>query len=141
MSTRIDFSKLSLMDALDLAIMIEEEAYQRYKMFSTQLGRTGGYDAGTFFARMAENEAKHGKELLARRMARFGKTPMKLSPAGLFDVEAPEMGSPHRGMSTVQAFEIGLASERKAHDFYDRALPGITDRGNDSRLVVPNSSV
>jgi rubrerythrin len=30
-------------------------------------------------------------------------------------------------MSTVQAFEVGLAAERKAHDFYDAALPGVTD--------------
>ena len=127
MSTSLDLSKLSLMDALDLAILIEEEAHQRYKMFASQLGRTGGYDAGSFFASMAENEAKHGTELLARRMALFGKTPMKLKLVDLYDVEAPEMGAPRRGMSTVQAFEVGLAAEKKAYDFYDMALPGITD--------------
>ena len=37
------------------------------------------------------------------------------------------MGAPHRGMSTLQAFEVGLAAEKKAYDFYDAALPGITD--------------
>jgi len=37
------------------------------------------------------------------------------------------MGAPHRGMSTLQAFEIGVAAEKKAYDFYDMALPGITD--------------
>ncbi len=37
------------------------------------------------------------------------------------------MGAPRRGMSTLQAFEIGLAAEKKAYDFYDAALPGITD--------------
>ena len=30
-------------------------------------------------------------------------------------------------MSGVQAFAVGLAAEKKAHDFYDMALPGITD--------------
>jgi len=30
-------------------------------------------------------------------------------------------------MSVIQAFEIGLAAEKKAYDFYDAALPGITD--------------
>ena len=127
MSTSLDLSKLSLMDALDLAILIEEEAHQRYKMFASQFGRTGRFDAGSFFASMAENEAKHGTELLARRMALFGKTPMKLKLDDLYDVEAPEMGAPRRGMSTVQAFEVGLAAEKKAYDFYDMALPGITD--------------
>jgi rubrerythrin len=127
MSTRLDLSKLSLMDALDLAILIEMEAYQRYQMFASQLGRTGGYDAGAFFSSMAENEAKHGQELDARRKALFGDAPAKLTLDDLFDVEAPEMGAARRGMSVVQAFEIGLAAEKRAYDFYDMALPGITD--------------
>jgi ferritin-like protein len=76
---------------------------------------------------MAENEAKHGNEILSRRIALFGKAPMKLKLHDLYDVEAPDMGAPRRGMSTVQAFEVGLAAEKKAYDFYDMALPGITD--------------
>ncbi len=127
MSTRLDLSKLSLMDALDLAKLIEMEACHRYQMFASQLGRSGGYDAGAFFATMAENEAKHGSELEARRKALFGDAPARLTLDDLFDVEAPEMGAPRRGMSTVQAFEVGLTSEKKAYDFYDMALPGITD--------------
>ncbi len=124
MSTSLDLSKLSLMDALDFAILIEEEARQRYEMFAKQLS---GSDAGSFFASMAKNEAKHGTEILERRMALFGKVPMKLKLHDLYDVEAPETGAPRRGMSTVQAFELGLAAEKKAYDFYDIALPGITD--------------
>lgn len=127
MSTRLDLSKLSLMDALDLATLIELEAYERYKMFASQLGRTGGYDAGAFFASMAENEEKHGRELQERREKLFGDAPASVSLDDLYDVEAPEMGEARRGMSTVQAFDIGLAAEKKAYDFYDMALPGITD--------------
>jgi rubrerythrin len=124
MSTSLDLSKLSLMDALDLATLIEEEARQRYEMFASQLG---GYGAGAFFASMAENEAKHGTEILERRVALFGKTPMKVKLTDLFDVEAPEMGAVRRGMSTLQAFELGLAAEKRAYDFYEMSLPGITD--------------
>jgi rubrerythrin len=113
------------MDALDLAILIEEEAHQRYKMFASQLGRTHG--AGKFFASMADNEAKHGNELLARRIALFGKVPMKVKLADLFDVEAPDVSAPRRGMSTLQAYELGLEAEQKAYDFYDSALPGVAD--------------
>jgi rubrerythrin len=127
MSTRLDLSRLSLMDALDLAKLIEMEACHRYQMFATQLGRTGGYDAGSFFASMAENEAKHGQELEARRKKLFGEAPARLTLDDLFDVEAPDMGAPRRSMSVVQAFEVGLAAEKKAYDFYDAALPGITD--------------
>ena len=127
MSTRLDLSKLSLKDALDLAKLIEMEACHRYQMFAAQLGRTGGYDAGSFFATMAENEAKHGQELEARRKKLFGDAPARLTLDDLFDVEAAEMGATRRGMSIVQAFELGLAAEKKAHDFYDMALPGISD--------------
>jgi len=127
MSTLLDLSKLSLMDALDLAKLIEMEACHRYQMFASQLGRSGGYDAGAFFATMAENEAKHGQELEARRKSLFGDAPARLTLDDLFDVEAPEMGAPRKGMSTIQAFEVGLAAEKKAHDFYDMALPGITN--------------
>jgi rubrerythrin len=127
MSTRLDLSKLGLMDALDLAKLIELEAHRRYRMFASQLGRGGGYDPGAFFTTMAENEAKHGRELEARRKALFGDAPARVTLDDLFDVEAPDMGAPRRGMSTVQAFEVGIAAEKKAHDFYDMALPGITD--------------
>ena len=127
MSTRLDLSKLSLMDALDLAKLIEMEAHHRYLMFASGLGCSGGYDAGAFFATMAENEAKHGRELEARRKALFGDAPARLTLCDLFDVEAPEEGAPRRGMSTVQAFEVGLAAEKKAYDFYDMALPVVTD--------------
>ncbi len=125
MSTSLDLSKLSLMDALDLAKLIEMEACHRYQMFASQLGRSGGYDAGAFFATMAENEAKHGQELEARRKALFGDAPARLTLDDLYDVEAPDMGAPRRGMSTMQAFEVGLAAEQKAYDFYDMALAGI----------------
>ena len=37
------------------------------------------------------------------------------------------MGSIRHGMSTMQAFEVALAAEKKAYDFYDAALPGITN--------------
>ncbi|MGB5491097.1 MAG: ferritin family protein [Woeseiaceae bacterium] len=127
MSTRLDLSKLSIMDALDLAKLIEMEACHRYQMFASQFGRTGGYDAGAFFVTMAENEAKHGQELEARRKALFGDAPARLTLDDLFDVEAPEMGATRRGMSTVQAFEVALVAEKKAYDFYDMALPGITN--------------
>jgi rubrerythrin len=76
---------------------------------------------------MAENEAKHGKELEERRKALFGDEPARVSPDDLFDVEAPEHGAPRANMSTLQAFEVALSAEQKAYDFYDQALPHVTN--------------
>jgi rubrerythrin len=127
MSTRLDLSKLSLMDALDLAKLIEMEACHRYQMFANQFGHSSGDDAGAFFAMMARNEAKHGEELEERRDRLFGSAPAKVTLDDLYDVEAPDMGAPHRGMSILDAFKVGLSAEQKAYDFYNSALPGIND--------------
>lgn len=129
MSTRLDFATLDLMDALDLAVLIEVEAYNRYKMFAAQLGHRFTGDAASVFASMAQNEAKHGQELSERRKALFGDAPMRVSRDDIFDVEAPEVGAPRSNMSALQAFEVALSSEEKAYDFYDRALPHVSDPG------------
>lgn len=127
MSTRLDLATLDLKDALDLAVLIEVEAYNRYRMFAAQLGRRFTGDAASVFASMAENEAKHANQLQARRQALFGDAPRRVSRNDLFDVEAPDAGSPRASMSTRQAYEIALSSEQKAHAFYDRALAHVSD--------------
>ncbi|MBM4061751.1 MAG: rubrerythrin [Planctomycetes bacterium] len=122
MPTRLDFSRFDLRDALDLAVLIEAEAYDRYQLFAAQLGPGRPGDAASVFASMAQNEAKHGKELAVRRKELFGDTPRQVSRDDLFDVEAPETGAVRAGMSTRKAFEVALAAEQKARDFYDEAL-------------------
>lgn len=127
MSTRLDVATLSLMDALDLATLIELEACERYKMFVAQFGRRGRNDPTSVFASMVENETKHGEQLFERRKTLFGDVPPRVKLDDLFDVEAPEMGAVSAAMSTRQAFELALSSEQKALDFYDEALPHISD--------------
>jgi len=127
MPTRLDFATLSLMDALDLAVLIEEEACDRYKMFAARLGHRYTGDAASVFASMAENEAKHGKELTERREALFPDIVVRVSRDDLFDVEAPDEGAPRSNMSTLQAFEVALSSEQKAFDFYDQALAHVAN--------------
>jgi len=125
MFTRIDFSKLTLMDALDLAHLIEIEAYQRYTLFSAQLGRRDVGDAGSVFRSMADNEKKHGEQLAKRRKTHFGDAPAKVTLDDLFDVEAPDVGAPNSNMSALNAFKVALAAERKAFAFYDQAIPSV----------------
>jgi erythrin-vacuolar iron transport family protein len=127
MSTRLDFATLDLKNALDLAVLIEVEAYERYKLFAGQLGHRFPGDAAGVFASMAENEARHGTALAERRKALFGDIPVRVSLDDLFDVEAPDHGAPHAGMSARRAFAVALSSEQKAFDFYDQALPHVTD--------------
>ena len=127
MYANLDFSKLSLMDALDLATLVEREAHERYLKFASQLGQSGEDSPGNFFQYMADNEAKHGEEIARKRKALFGDASMQVTPDDLFDVEAPEVGAVRRTMSVLQAFEVALAAEQKAYDFFDQALTEITD--------------
>ena len=55
----IDFAKLSLQDALDLAVLIEEEARERYEEFAHQMRLHHTHEAARFFRFMAGNEEKH----------------------------------------------------------------------------------
>jgi len=122
MSTRLDLSKLTLMDALDLAALIELEAYKRYTQFAEQLGSRGIGDAGGVFQSMAVNENKHCEQLAERRLALFGDRPPKVKLDDIFDVEAPDFGAPRWNMSPLKAYHVALSSEKKAFAFYDEAL-------------------
>jgi len=125
MSTRLDLSKLSLMDALDLASLIELEAQRRYTEFAESLGSRGVDDAGAVFRSMAANENKHCEEIAERRLALFGDRPAKVKLDDLFDVEAPDMGEVRWNMSVLKAYQLALFSEQKAFAFYDEALESV----------------
>ena len=122
MSTRLDLSKLTLMDALDLASLIELEATRRYKELAESFGSRGVNDAGAVFRSMVINETKHCEEIAERRIALFGDKPAKVSLDDLFDVEAPSSGDVRWNMSALKAYQLALYSEQKAFAFYDEAL-------------------
>jgi len=129
MSTDIDFSKLSLKDALDLAILIEDEAQERYIEFAAQMESHHTAEAAKFFRFMAHNEAKHGEELGVRRKELFGDEPMNVDRSMLWDVEAPDFDEARAFMSIQQALEVAMAAEVKAFEYFDSALPEVKDPG------------
>jgi rubrerythrin len=124
---RLDFSTLSLLDALDLAILIEDEAQERYEEFAANLKVHHTPDAATFFTTMARNEAKHGAELRARRQTLFGDAPTRVSRDLLWDVEAPDFDQSRMFMTARQAMGVALACEVKAYDYFDEALAHVKD--------------
>jgi rubrerythrin len=124
----IDFAELDLQDALDLAILIEEEAEERYKGFAKLVGGRYEGDAADVFKMMAANEKKHGEQLAERRKKLFGRKKSRVSLDMIDDVEAPDRGKPRTFMSPRQALEVALEAEVKAHDFYAGALKHVKDR-------------
>ena len=122
MPTKLDYSKLTLMDALDLATLIEIEAQKRYTQFAERLGSRDSDDAGAVFESMAVNESKHGEQIAERRLALFGEKPPTVKPDDIFDVEAPDFGAPSMNMSPLKAYQVALSSEKKAFAFYSQVL-------------------
>ena len=86
----IDFAALSLQDALDLAVLIEEEARDRYEEFADQMDLHHTPEAARFFRVMMKNEEKHRADLMERRTALFQHAPVVVTRNMIFDIEAPD---------------------------------------------------
>lgn len=128
MTTRdIDFNSLSLKDALDLAVFIEEEARDRYVELADQLEIHHTPEAATFFRFMAKNEEKHRADLAARRLEKFGSEPSTIGRQNIFDIEAPDYDEARAFMSRRQAYEAALRAEVKAYAFFVSVLPSVKD--------------
>jgi rubrerythrin len=123
----IDFSKLGPGDILDVASFIEHEAQERYELFAEHLDGNGEREAAAFFRQMARLEAAHGGELSTRRVTRFSDLPPHVRDAVVWDVEGPPLDRSRIHLSVREAVEIGIASEKRARDFYAEALEHLVD--------------
>ncbi len=127
MTLTLDFAKLSLQDALDIAILIEEEARDRYEELAEQLEQHRTRDAADFFREMVQNESKHAADLKAHRREVFGSAPMRVDPALVPEVETTDYDEARAFMSPHQALRIALANEDRAFAFYGLALKKVKD--------------
>jgi rubrerythrin len=127
MSVEIDFANLSIKDALDLAILVEQEAEERYRELGENLELHDTKDAAQFFHFMMGCEAKHGEELRAKREELFGDEPTTVDRSMLWDVEAPAYETARSFMTLQDALEVALAAETKAFEFFNGALPEVED--------------
>jgi len=125
----IDFPALSLKDALDLAVLVEEEAKERYEEFADQMELHHTPEAGRFFRLMAGNEEKHRAELAERRKELFGDQPSSVTLQMILDVEAPDYDEARAFMTARQALQAAFRAERKAYTFFDEALPLLREPG------------
>jgi rubrerythrin len=127
MTPDIDFKKLSLCDAVDLAILVEEEARERYGELAEQLATHHNQEVARFFQRMVQVETSHESVLTSRRRTLFRDQPRKVTREMIFDVEAPAYDDARADMSVRQALEMARTAETKARDFFVRALAVIRD--------------
>ncbi len=119
--------KLTTQDALDLAILMEEEAHERYLVLAKKVGGRYAGDAADMFRSMATAEVRHAQQLGERRRRLFGSAARTVTRDMLYQVEAPDLGTVRVFMSARQAMEVALASEQKAREFFERALAAVED--------------
>jgi rubrerythrin len=123
----IEFSNLSLQDALDLAILIEEEAAERYEELVDQMEKHHTAGAAKFFRLMVGYERKHRDDLAKRRSELFASAKSGVDASVLWEVEAPEYDKVRAFMTERQALLVALESEQKAHAFFVEAIPHVRD--------------
>lgn len=127
MRVDFDFATLSIKDALDLAILVEEEARDRYKELADNLEVHDTGDAAKFFRFMVECEAKHGEELMQKRQELFKSEATSVDRSMLWEVEAPGYEVARTFMTLHDALEVAMAAETKAFEFFDAALAEVKD--------------
>lgn len=125
----IDFAKMTLRDALDLAVIVEEEAKDRYGELADQMELHHNDDAARFFRFMLTVESTHEHRLAERRRHLFGDQPRSVTREMIFDIEAPEYDEVRATMSARQALDVALRAEKKAFAFFDAALAELADPG------------
>ncbi len=123
----IDFEKLNLRDAIDLAVLVEEEAKDRYGELADQMQIHHNAEVERFFRFMVDVEGKHEAELAARRKKLFGDQPRAVRREMLFDIEAPDYDEARATMSVRQALDAAMRSEQKAGAFFAEASKVIQD--------------
>lgn len=123
----VDISRLNIQDAMDLAVLIEMEAQESYEELVQGIGTGDQSGVANFFKQLAETEAKHAKEIIARREALFGNAPIRVTPLMFWDIEVPQPGVARTCLSARRAMEVALAAEVKAHDFFVQALQSAKD--------------
>src|SRR5450756_1059338 len=122
MMKNLDLTQLDLQDALDLAILIEQEAMERYEELTAVMREHRTEEAASFFHFMAKAEAKHGADLLTQRAKLFGKTPRRVDRSLLWDVEAPGYETVRDFMTLREALKVALDAEVKAYAYFAEAL-------------------
>ena len=118
----IDFATLTLQDALDFAILIEQEAAERYGELADQMSTHHTDEAANFFRFMVVNETRHGTELAARRKGLFGDSPSRIDETLISEVEAPEYEKVRVFMTVEDALAVALEAEKKAYAFFVSAI-------------------
>lgn len=127
MALEVDFSKMDGRDALDIAIVIEDEAQLAYEHLAEWVASDGNTEAAEFFNRMAVREKRHKAEIGERRRELYGEAPVRHDEDAPWQAEVPDYESLGKNVNLEEAFKVAMGAETRAHDFYADAIDYIED--------------
>jgi len=127
MALQVDFSRFDVMDFLDLAINVEEDAEDHYHQLASWMDGKVEPEVIDFFRTMKEREAKHAEQIRKVRQRRFGDAEPRHGDRVPWEVEAPDYERIGSTVSLKEAYQISLEMETRAHDFYAEVKDYTTD--------------
>jgi rubrerythrin len=124
----LDYRALTPADALDLAVLIEEQTRQRYlELVDALEADRAEHPALAFFRTMAEHEKRHGLELLRRRERLYPDAPTRVTAELLENAEIPERDALTVAATPRECMDLVMTAERNAEAFFRHAVAEIDD--------------
>ncbi len=125
--------ELTLSEAFDVSIALEERSRDRYLTLARSMEDFGHDEVVRFFMLMAREEESHRIDLVSQRASRCPAAAIadvsKLVPA----FEGPHSQAEADALTLRQALALALTAEQRARSFFLDALDGLTDP--DARLL------
>lgn len=114
----------TLDEFMALALLIENEAAQRYSELADAMETHNNRDVAELFRRMAAIEARHAQKIMAEMKWRHAPAvPVALhSWAGFESPETTPSEDVHYLMQPYQALQLALAAEQRAEQFFSRLV-------------------
>jgi len=113
------------------ALLLEQEAVERYREFSMNMAERGNDDVAALFRQLADLEAEHAFRL-AKRTIGMKLPRLAAGEHAWLDKEAPvpeARAFVYRMLTPRMALEIALRAEERAVAFFDRVLDEASDAG------------
>ena len=121
-----------MLNFLAHAHAMEIEAAERYRLLANQMEVHNNPEVADLFAKLAEIEARHAEEIMARA-GKDGLPKLAFWEFGWTDAEGPETAAfenAHYLMTPHHVLTIALDGEQRAFDFFDR----VAQENGDSRI-------
>ena len=122
-----DLAQLTVSELLDLAILAEEEAAQRYGEFAEQMEANREPQTAALFRQIQTREIEHLRRLREQR-TRSGAESKNIEPLHFFD---PAEATPYKGssqqMTPTHVYQAVLQGEERACAFYQKLKEILSD--------------